>query len=139
MPKLRVHNFAISLDGYAAGPNQSHDHPLEVGGEKLHEWRFAPSSGRQRPATDRAEADLDAAFMAQGNQGLGATIMGRNMFGPIRGPWGQSAYPGVALSWMLCPWRAWTTSSKAPAACAQRPARGQTACSVPCPTYRRAR
>jgi dihydrofolate reductase len=94
MPKLRVHNFAISLDGYAAGPNQSHDHPLGVGGEKLHEWRFAPSSGRQLPATDRGEADLDAAFMAQGNKGLGATIMGRNMFGPIRGPWGQSAWRG---------------------------------------------
>jgi dihydrofolate reductase len=94
MPKLRVHNFAISLDGYAAGPNQSHEHPLGVGGEKLHEWRFAPSSGRQLPATDRGEADLDAAFMAQGNQDLGATIMGRNMFGPIRGPWGQSMWRG---------------------------------------------
>ena len=74
MPKLCVHNFAISLDGYAAGSNQSHDHPLGVGSERLHEWRFAPSSGRQRPATDRGEADLDAAFMAQGTQGLGAKI-----------------------------------------------------------------
>ena len=60
MPKLRVHNFAISLDGYAAGPNQSHDHRLGVGGDRLHEWRFARSTGRQLRATDRGEVDLDA-------------------------------------------------------------------------------
>jgi dihydrofolate reductase len=94
MPKLRVHNFAISLDGYAAGPHQSLDHPLGVGGARLHEWRFAPHMGRQMPGTDRDDEGLDAAFMARGDHGIGATIMGRNMFGPIRGPWGSGVWTG---------------------------------------------
>jgi len=97
MPALRVHNFAISLDGYGAGPGQSLDHPLGVGGQRLHEWAFAtPSFHRQHgsPAADDHEPGVDDDFVAHGVAGIGATIMGRNMFGPIRGDWGESDWTG---------------------------------------------
>jgi dihydrofolate reductase len=76
--ELRVHNFSISLDGAAAGPAQSVDDPLGVGGERLHEWMFATGPSR---------TPVDDDFRARGTEGIGATIMGRNMFGPVRGPW----------------------------------------------------
>jgi dihydrofolate reductase len=94
MPKLRVHNLAISLDGYAAGPNQSLDNPLGVGGPGLHEWAFATRTGRQMHGMDGGDEGLDDEFVAQGDVGIGATIMGRNMFGPIRGPWGSDQWTG---------------------------------------------
>jgi dihydrofolate reductase len=85
--ELRVHNFAISLDGYAAGPHQSVDNPLGVGGTRLHEWAFATAAfQRQHGGTGGAEG-VDNDFIARGDDGIGATIMGRNMFGPVRGPW----------------------------------------------------
>jgi dihydrofolate reductase len=83
MSELRVHNFSISLDGYAAGPAQSEQHPLGVGGERLHEWIFADTA-----------TDVDRRFRARGEEGIGATIMGRNMFGPVRGGWGSSDWTG---------------------------------------------
>jgi len=86
MPKLRVHNLAISLDGFAAGPNQSLDNPLGEGGTRLHEWVFETRSGRKMQGMEGGEHDLDDEFIARGDAGIGATIMGRNMFGPIRGP-----------------------------------------------------
>ena len=94
MPKLRVHNFAISLDGYAAGPNQSIDDPLGVGGSRLHEWAFATRAGRQTHGMDGGGEGLDDEFVALGDRGVGATIMGRNMFGPIRGEWGSHQWTG---------------------------------------------
>lgn len=94
MPKLRVHNLAISLDGYAAGPNQSIDNPLGVGGSRLHEWVFATRTGRQMLGMDGGSEGLDDEFVARGDVGVGATIMGRNMFGPIRGEWGDSDWTG---------------------------------------------
>ncbi|MGH8986705.1 MAG: dihydrofolate reductase family protein, partial [Acidimicrobiia bacterium] len=94
MPKLRVHNFTISLDGYAAGPDQSVDNPLGVGGKRLHEWAFATRRGRQMLGQDGGDEGLDNAFWAQGDIGIGATIMGRNMFGPIRGPWHSAEWTG---------------------------------------------
>jgi dihydrofolate reductase len=94
MPKLRVHNFAVSLDGYGAGPDQSVDHPLGVGGTRLHEWAFATRSGRRMHGMDGGEEGIDNDFIAQGDAGIGATIMGRNMFGPVRGPWGDSEWTG---------------------------------------------
>ena len=94
MPKLRVHNFAISLDGYAAGPNQSLDNPLGIGGSGLHEWVFATRTGGQMLGTDDGVEGLDDEFMARGDVGIGATIMGRNMFGPIRGGWGDEQWTG---------------------------------------------
>ena len=85
MSELRVHNFSLSLDGYAAGPGQGPDTPLGVGGERLHEWVFPPD-GRRAP--------VDEAFIARGEDGIGATIMGRNMFGPVRGPWPDGSWRG---------------------------------------------
>jgi hypothetical protein len=92
MPRLRVHNFSISLDGYAAGPTQSLDNPLGVGGEVLHAWVFATRTGRRMVGMD-GDDGLDDAFLAQGDAGIGATIMGRNMVGPIRGPQAGWAAP----------------------------------------------
>jgi dihydrofolate reductase len=94
MPKLRVHNFAISLDGYGAGRDQSTDNPLGVGGERLHEWAFATRTFRQVHGVEGGDEGLDDQFAARGDVGIGATIMGRNMFGPIRGPWGDDQWTG---------------------------------------------
>jgi dihydrofolate reductase len=94
MPKLRVHNFAISVAGYSAGPNQSIDNPLGVGGSRLHEWAFATRSGREMHGMEGGAEDLDSEFIKGGDEGVGATIMGRNMFGPIRGPWGDQEWTG---------------------------------------------
>jgi dihydrofolate reductase len=89
MSELRVHNFSMSLDGYAAGPDQGPDAPLGVGGERLHEWVF-PADGRP---------PVDEAFVTRGIEGIGATIMGRNMFGPVRGPWQGLGPAGEEPAW----------------------------------------
>jgi dihydrofolate reductase len=94
MPKLRVHNFAISLDGYGAGPDQGLDNPLGVGGRRLHEWVFETRSGRRMMGQEGGDEGIDEHFFTLGERGIGATIMGRNMFGPIRGPWGDEAWKG---------------------------------------------
>ena len=83
MTELRLHNFSVSLDGYGAGPEQSERDPLGIGGEQLHEWIFADDA-----------SDLDRRFRAMGDDGIGATIMGRNMFGPVRGPWPDESWRG---------------------------------------------
>jgi dihydrofolate reductase len=87
MAKLRVHNFAVSLDGYGAGSDQSVDNPLGVDGERLHEWMFETRSGRQMIGETGGEEGVNEDFFVRGVTGVGATIMGRNMFGPVRGPW----------------------------------------------------
>ncbi len=94
MPKLRVHNFSVSLDGYAAGPAQSLDHPLGVRGPELHEWVFETRTGRRMIGEDGGDEGVDDRFIASSDEGIGATVMGRNMFGPIRGPWGDSDWTG---------------------------------------------
>ena len=96
MAKLRVHNMAISLDGYAAGPDQSLDHPLGVGGARLHEWVFATRAGRRMLGEDDEGGveGVDEELFVRGNENIGATIMGRNMFGPIRGDWGDEEWKG---------------------------------------------
>ena len=94
MPKVRVHNFSISLDGYGAGPDQGLDNPLGVGGEQLHEWAFRTRGGRQMLGQPGGEEGVDNDFWMRGDDGIGATIMGRNMFGPIRGPWGDDEWKG---------------------------------------------
>ena len=94
MSKLRVQCFAISLDGYGAGPRQSREDPLGVGGEALHDW-FVPTRTFQR-MTGKADGTtgIDDDFAARGLQNIGAWILGRNMFGPIRGPWPDDAWKG---------------------------------------------
>jgi dihydrofolate reductase len=94
MRRLRVHNFAISIDGYGAGPDQDIDNPLGVGGPALHEWAFATHAGRDMHGMEGGDEGLDDQFIAKGDVGIGATIMGRNMFGPIRGPWSDESWTG---------------------------------------------
>jgi dihydrofolate reductase len=87
-------NITMSLDGYVAGPNQSVEHPLGEGGEKLHEWAFASRAFRKMLEMDGGEAGPDDAIIDETFRNLGATIMGRNMFGPIRGPWPDESWKG---------------------------------------------
>ena len=84
---LRVHNFCVSVDGYGAGPDQRLKDPIGAGGERLHDWLFETRTGRQMTGRDGGSEGVDDEMVAAGQTGLGATIMGRNMFGPIRGPW----------------------------------------------------
>ncbi len=94
MGKLRVHNLSISIDGYGAGPNQSLDNPLGVGGPGLHEWVFKTRTGRRMLGEEGGDEGLDDQFLERGDAGIGATIMGRNMFGPIRGEWSDETWKG---------------------------------------------
>lgn len=94
MPKLRVHNLAMSVDGYVAGPEQGPDDPIGVGGPRLHEWVFKTRTGLRMFGQEGGEEGVDDDFMARADVGIGATIMGRNMFGPIRGPWENEDWKG---------------------------------------------
>jgi len=95
MPKLRVHCLAMSVDGYVAGPDQDLEHPLGVGGPRLHEWVFATRTGQRIiGGGEGGEAGVDDDFVARGFTGIGATIMGRNMFGPVRGAWPNDDWRG---------------------------------------------
>jgi dihydrofolate reductase len=94
IPKLRVHCFAISLDGYGAGPDQDRDNPLGVGGLALHEWAFATRTFRQMFGQEGGTTGIDDGFAARGFNNIGAWILGRNMFGPVRGPWPDDSWKG---------------------------------------------
>jgi dihydrofolate reductase len=94
MPKLRVHNFSVSLDGYGAGPDQSLDTPLGVGGEELHNWFVATRTFHKMSGEEDGDEGVDDRFAAAGDVDLGATIMGRNMFGPIRDEWTDDEWKG---------------------------------------------
>jgi len=87
MTRLRVHCFSTSLDGRAAGSHQSVDAPMGVGGELLHGWVFETAYGRAMIGQDGGSNGVDDAWLRRGDVGVGATVMGRNMFGPVRGPW----------------------------------------------------
>ncbi len=94
MTKVRVESFAISLDGYGAGPNQDVNNGLGVGGEDLHQW-FIPTNTFQRAhGAGDGTTGLDDDFAARGFKNIGAWILGRNMFGPIRGPWPDLNWKG---------------------------------------------
>jgi dihydrofolate reductase len=94
MPKLRVHAFSISLDGYGAGPSQDRANPVGVGGEELHKWFVATRTFQQLFGREGGTAGVDDDFAARGLKNIGAEIMGRNMFGPIRGPWPDDSWKG---------------------------------------------
>ena len=94
MPKLRVHGFSISLDGYGAGPNQAVNNPLGVGGGALHEWAFATRTFRHMFGAEGGSTGTDDEFAARGFRNIGAWILGRNMFGPVRGPWPDEDWKG---------------------------------------------
>jgi dihydrofolate reductase len=93
--KLRVHCFGLSLDGYGAGPEQSLLNPLGAGGMALHEWFFPTRTFQQVVlGKDGGTTGVDNDFAARGMAGLGAWILGRNMFGPIRGEWPDDQWKG---------------------------------------------
>jgi dihydrofolate reductase len=102
MSRLRVNAFAISIDGYGAGPGQSMDNPMGVGGMALHGWvlgtktfqKMAADFAATLIAGEVAREDVDDAFAARGFENLGAWILGRHMFGPMRGPWPDDEWKG---------------------------------------------
>ena len=94
MTRIRVHNFTISLDGYGAGPRQTREEPLGVGGEALHDW-FIPTRAFQRiNGKSGGTTGVDDEIAGRFGVNVGAWIMGRNMFGPIRGPWPDDQWRG---------------------------------------------
>jgi dihydrofolate reductase len=94
MSKVRVHSFGVSIDGFGAGPGQDRDHPLGVSGPALHEWVFETRTGRHMGGKEGGETGADDDFVARGFENIGAWIIGRNMFGPIRGPWPDQSWTG---------------------------------------------
>jgi dihydrofolate reductase len=95
MSKLRVHAFSLSLDGFGAGPGQDLDNPMGIGGMHLHEWAFPTRTLRTRVLGEEDGATgPDDDFAARGFENIGAWILGRNMFGPVRGPWPDDSWKG---------------------------------------------
>lgn len=95
MAKVRVESFAISVDGYGAGPGQDIDNPLGRGGTVLHRWAFRTRTfQRALFELDQGATGVDDEFAARGFANVGAWILGRNMFGPIRGPWPDLTWRG---------------------------------------------
>ena len=94
MTKLRIHGFSVSLDGYGAGPGQDLDHPLGVGGTQLHEWVYPTRTFQAMFGSGDGTIGIDDDFAARGFEGIGAWILGRNMFGPPRGPWADDQWKG---------------------------------------------
>ncbi len=94
MPRLREHAMSMSLDGCAAGPDQSPDSPLGVGGESLHTWMLATATFHRMLGRTGGTTGVDDEMLRRGEEGIGATVMGRNMFGPVRGPWDGSDWTG---------------------------------------------
>ncbi|MER9214991.1 dihydrofolate reductase family protein [Mesorhizobium sp. M0663] len=95
MSKLRVSAFTLSIDGFGAGPDQDLKNPLGVGGEALHEWMFGTRTFRKMVlGKDGGTTDTDEAFAAHSFENIGAWILGRNMFGPIRGEWPDDSWKG---------------------------------------------
>jgi len=94
MPRLRVHCFSVSVDGFAAGPNQSLQNPVGVGGHALHAWLVATRTFHAMLGKEGGASGIENDFAARGFENIGAWILGRNMFGPIRGPWPDEAWKG---------------------------------------------
>jgi dihydrofolate reductase len=101
MSKVRVNAFGVSVDGYGAGPDQSLDNPMGAGGMALHQWVFGTRTFERMHREMAAELgapqgreDVDDAFAARSFENLGAWILGRNMFGPVRGPWPNDDWKG---------------------------------------------
>jgi dihydrofolate reductase len=92
--KLRVHSFSISIDGYGAGPNQDLQNPLGVGGPELFDWFFHTRTWQRMHGSEDGETGTDDDVAASGFTGIGAWILGRNMFGPVRGPWPDDSWKG---------------------------------------------
>jgi dihydrofolate reductase len=94
MTRIRVNAFSISIDGYGAGPDQDLEHPLGVGGKALHQWAFATRTFRAMFGEEGGATGVDDGFAVRSFDNLGAWILGRNMFGPVRGPWPDQSWRG---------------------------------------------
>jgi dihydrofolate reductase len=94
MTKLHVCCLSMSLDGYCAGPDQDLQNPLGVGGTKLHEWVYPTRTFCATHGKEGGETGINDDFAARGFRGFGAWILGRNMFGPVRGPWPDESWKG---------------------------------------------
>ncbi|QNQ08091.1 dihydrofolate reductase family protein [Sphingomonas alpina] len=87
MTKIRVGGYSISVDGFGAGPDQDLDNPLGVRGKELHEWAFGTKTFRTMFGEEGGSTGIDESYAARAMHGMGAWILGRNMFGPVRGAW----------------------------------------------------
>jgi len=94
LSRLRVQSFAVSLDGFGAGTNQDLQNPLGVRGPELMEWFFPTRVFRGMHGQGEGETGVDNRMAEQGFEGIGAWILGRNMFGPVRGPWPDESWKG---------------------------------------------
>jgi dihydrofolate reductase len=94
MSKVKVTAFSVSLDGYAAGPDQNRDNPLGKRGDELHEWMVSTKSFQKMSGKAEGMEGTDNDFTEKSFENVGAWIMGRNMFGPIRGPWPNGEWKG---------------------------------------------
>ena len=94
MSIVRVNSFSVSLDGYAAGPHQSLDAPLGIRGPELFSWFFSTRTWKQMHGHEGGSTGIDNEWAQRGMENVGAWILGRNMFGPVRGPWPDDAWKG---------------------------------------------
>jgi dihydrofolate reductase len=95
MSSFRVAGFTISLDGFGAGPDQDVDNPLGVGGTSLHAWALSTRTFQKNLfGQEGGRTGIDDDFAARGFRNIGAWILGRNMFGPVRGPWPDESWRG---------------------------------------------
>jgi len=94
MSRLVVRSFAVSIDGYGAGPSQSVEHPLGVNGPELMDWFLHTRVWREMHGQPGGDTGVDNEIAKQGFENMGAWILGRNMFGPIRGPWPDDEWKG---------------------------------------------
>ena len=93
MSRLRL-SITMSLDGYVAGPDQTEENPLGIGGMELHEWFFPLKAFREMHGGDGGDVNASSDVVEERRANIGATIMGRNMFGPVRGPWPDESWRG---------------------------------------------
>lgn len=94
MSKVKVSAFSISLDGFGAGPGQSKELPLGINGTSLHNWMFSTRMFEKMMGKDGGTVGIDNDFAERSMENVGAWIMGRNMFGPIRGSWPNEEWRG---------------------------------------------
>ena len=94
MTKLKVAGLSVSVDGFCAGPGQCLEHPLGQGGRALHEWAFATRTFQRMHGMGEGGTGVDDDFARRGFEGMGAWILGRHMFGPVRGPWPDDTWRG---------------------------------------------
>ena len=94
MCRVKVASFGMSIDGFSAGPRQSLEDPLGVGGTSLMAWLFPTQTFQQAHGDGGGESGIDDDFAARGFANVGAWILGRNMFGPVRGPWPDDSWKG---------------------------------------------